>query len=301
MLASPRSFRLFTGLLAGALSHSIGPLLLLRPAPCGDGGPTAEELEQALQNLITKHKGEATDALRVVLADNVDYRAKNAGLKKENTDLQARVPGQGSVVLSPEQARDWEAYRAAGTPDVVRGLATQVTTLTTERDGLVNERDTLAGDRTTLATERDGLIKERDELATKSTQLEQDNAKTARQILLRDVAPLAGPRPFKVSVLTDLDERTPGLSYEIKDIEEKGQKVKRAFVKYPESDAQNAPLKEVALHEFAEQRWGDYLPALQSEPVTSAQGAGRHVPQGSGGISGNGNNGAAPPRPGGLL
>jgi hypothetical protein len=76
--------------------------------------------------------GSAENALGVVLRENKRFRdaskdakgaklemdrdleQENADLLRENARLTALAPAQGSVVLTAEQAKDWEAYQALG-------------------------------------------------------------------------------------------------------------------------------------------------------------------------------------------
>jgi hypothetical protein len=97
-----------------------------------------------------------------------------------------------------------------------------------------------------------------------------------RQGLLREVAEAAG---YKASVLGQL----PGaadLAFEVREVEADGKKTKAAFVK-PKDGA------EVALTTYAQQHWGDFLPALaaaQQQGGQQQQQQGTPYPgQGSGG------------------
>lgn len=95
-------------------------------------------------------------------------------------------------------------------------------------------------------------------------------ARARRAETLRTVAETAR---FKPSVLEALDAQAGGLEYEVKDEQQNGQTVKVAYVK--DAQGQQKPLTQ-----YAQERWGDFLPSLRAEP----QGNGvRFVPQGAGG------------------
>lgn len=93
-----------------------------------------------------------------------------------------------------------------------------------------------------------------DERQSLSTQV----ATAQRDGTLRDAAGAAG---FKFAVLKD---RAGDLPIEIREVEVEGKKVNRAFVK-PEGG------QEAELTAYAEQHWGDYLPALQATEQGSGQ------------------------------
>ena len=207
-----------------------------------------EKEKRNLQSLLSKHNNDAMALASDLLSENAEYRRKNALFKTEITDLKAKVPSDGAVMLGVDEIKAWEAYRAEGTPDDFKKAKTSVDTLTQENVGL-----------------------------------KETNAKTARAQLLRDIADEVAPGvKFKSSVLARLDADTPGLSYEHKEVQENGQKVRKAFVKFKDGEGDQAPVKELALLEFAQTRaeWKDFLPALQ---VGETQPGTRHVAQGGGG------------------
>jgi hypothetical protein len=88
-------------------------------------------------------------------------------------------------------------------------------------------------------------LAERDTLAT-------EVATTRRDGLLRDAAQAAG---FKFSVLKDRVALAGDLPIEVREVDENGTKVNRAFVK-PQGGG------EKSLTDYAAEHWADYLPAL---------------------------------------
>lgn len=91
------------------------------PAP--KPAETAPPDTAAAEKLIAKH-GSAAEAVRELMKDNHSVREKNR-------ELSAKVP-EGAVVLKPEQAKAWEAYRQLGEP-------AELKTAKEERTAFANE------------------------------------------------------------------------------------------------------------------------------------------------------------------
>lgn len=89
------------------------------PNPQGGEGqnPTVPDLARAIEGLLNKH-GDPTAALRVLLAENYEYRDQIRTLK-------GKVPEQGSVVLSGDDLRRWNTYRDLGEPTDLRKAVEQ--------------------------------------------------------------------------------------------------------------------------------------------------------------------------------
>lgn len=220
----------------------------------GTGGGGDDKERRNLQNLLAKKDGDAMALAAQLLAENAALRDDKRQLKADLATAQAKAPAEGAIILTGADATAYAALKELGTADELKALKT-----------------------------------ERDDFKTKLETEQANNAKTQRQILLRDVAQAAG---FKASVLADRDALTPGLAYEIKEIEAEGKKVPTPFVKFKDGEGEAAPVKELALAEFAQQKWADYLPALHAESQqanhagNAGNNAGRHVAQGSGGGGG---------------
>ena len=147
-------------------------------------------------------------------AGNYRTRLRDAETKLKGTE--GRVAPEGAVILTADEAKAWDAYKALGKPE-------EVTT----------------------------KLGERDTLATKVAEAERDG-------LLRDAAQAAG---YKFPVLKD---RAGTLAIEIRDVTEGDKTTKRAFVKTEQGER--------PLTEYAEQHWGDYLPALKATQERQEQG-----------------------------
>lgn len=90
------------------------------------------DVMQGLQNLISRAGG--SDATNVLLY-NETYE-----LRKKVGDLESKVPKQGNVVLTKEEADALAAYRAYGDPDEVKKIRDERDTFLTEKQKWEREK-----------------------------------------------------------------------------------------------------------------------------------------------------------------
>lgn len=100
-------------------------------------------VETSFQRALERTQGDAVQLARLLFGENYDYR---------NTirDLTARVPAEGAVVLSGNDAAHWATYRELGTPDELRSVRTERDTFAQreqqrERAALLDEAATVSG------------------------------------------------------------------------------------------------------------------------------------------------------------
>jgi hypothetical protein len=80
------------------------------------GGGSGADLATVAAGLLAKSSGDANRVIRRLLKENYDYRQDINGLK-------AKLPGEGAVVLSGDEAKNWEKFKAMGDPkDVAKKL-----------------------------------------------------------------------------------------------------------------------------------------------------------------------------------
>jgi hypothetical protein len=103
-------------------------------SPDGDGGGGAsdqggtsvqDQVEQAFKKLRKRFNDDTAGLARQLFNENHDLREKNRKLTEQ-------LPGEGAVVLTKEQASQWAAYQALGSPEAVQGIAQ-------ERDSLKSQ------------------------------------------------------------------------------------------------------------------------------------------------------------------
>jgi hypothetical protein len=102
------------------------------PTPTPTPTPTPKDddfdVQAAVQQLLAKH-GNAERALGYLLRDNQGYRKKNAELK-------AKVPDEKAVVLSGDDARAWDEYKALGKAGDLKAALGERDRFRDEADGL---------------------------------------------------------------------------------------------------------------------------------------------------------------------
>jgi len=95
----------------------------------GGGGGGASDDPPARQNpadVAARYSGDAVRMASQIVElerDNYNLRSKNRDFKAEVETLKGKVPGEGAVVLTADQAKALEAYQKLGKPDE---LATQL-------------------------------------------------------------------------------------------------------------------------------------------------------------------------------
>jgi hypothetical protein len=89
--------------------------------------PVTPDLSKAADGLVAKH-GDPTAALLVLLGEN--YKARDTV-----RELKAKLPADGSLVLTGDDAKAWSRYRAAGDPKTVEAALTERDAYRTEAEG----------------------------------------------------------------------------------------------------------------------------------------------------------------------
>lgn len=78
------------------------------------GNPVA-----GLQALLARHNNDAMGVAGTLFAENYQYREQIRQLREQLQAAQLRVPAEGTVVLTAEQANAWAAYQGLGTVEVI--------------------------------------------------------------------------------------------------------------------------------------------------------------------------------------
>jgi hypothetical protein len=89
------------------------------------GGEADEGVADKFQARLAKMKGDAQAFAFQLYRDNYDLRQKNA-------ELRARVPAEGAVILTGDDAARWQAYTALGAPDEVQAALSEGSTAKAE-------------------------------------------------------------------------------------------------------------------------------------------------------------------------
>ena len=185
---------------------------------------------------LTEAEWEARNQAKLAKESHSALISQITKLERQNATLEANQVPRGGRSLSSKDAAAYDAYAALGTPEEVKAKIT--------------ERDAYAAH----GTPEEVKTKIEAGETAQTTLTERDKAKA-----VADVAKVAG---FKDTVLSD---RLKNDGLEVLPLEKTvrdGKEVDVAYVK----DAQGTKHE---LTEYAKQKWGDYLPALQAGTTTT--------------------------------
>lgn len=112
--------------------------LLLKPD--GDnGGDDLTARTAGFQRLQDRYGEDTLGMARDLFAENYTTRRKNGELQSQITEIKAKLPTEGSKVLTVEEAQKWAAYQALGEPDKVKSLVEERSTLQGQLEAKVRE------------------------------------------------------------------------------------------------------------------------------------------------------------------
>ena len=137
--------------------------LLLEPKAVDGGGdehdePTPDVTDESrldAKKVLARHKGDSLKALAVLLGDNYKQRDRARRVEEE---YKAKLPPEGAVVLTGDDAKAWEEYKTLGRPDEVKRVVDEGRKIARDR-----HREKVAGlldwDAEVLGTllDRDGI------------------------------------------------------------------------------------------------------------------------------------------------
>lgn len=186
----------------------------------------------ALNKRLRKHDGDA-------LALAAELTAENADLNRQLSAAKGQKPKEGSLLLTPEQATQWNAFLELGKPEdvitahkayVAHGKPDEIKTKLEAHEALTTEHATLK----------------------KTEQL--------RQVADSGI----NGKKLKVSVLQTLDGQAGGLTYEERDVSitKDGKTTTEKAWHVKDKNNNN---KWVPLSEYSDTHWKDFGPALLAE------------------------------------
>jgi hypothetical protein len=97
---------------------------------------------QAFQSRLTKMNGDAMAFATQLFDENFQLREAKRQLGEQLTTLQGKLPAEGAVILTGDDAKAYEAYKALGTPKELKDRIDAYPALEDENKGL-KLRDTL--------------------------------------------------------------------------------------------------------------------------------------------------------------
>lgn len=122
----------------------------------GSGGnnPTAPGGHLDPERLKVKHGG-AEAALRAMAFKLDDVERDNAKQRQEIAALKGKLPGEGSLVLTSEQAADWQTYLELGKPEEIKTTQTNLANL--RRDSMFRAAADAHGLKTAVLSQLPGI------------------------------------------------------------------------------------------------------------------------------------------------
>lgn len=95
--------------------------------------PTPGDPAEGFRKLLEKHQNDTAIVAGKLYDENHTHRETIRTLK-------AKVPGEGSLVLTPDQAKAWTAYTALGAPEAVAQIKAEHGQFATERQQAAKEK-----------------------------------------------------------------------------------------------------------------------------------------------------------------
>jgi hypothetical protein len=165
-------------------SRSFAPRFSADPGAPGGGGP-APAPPADFANLLNR-SADATALARQLYEDNATARSRIR-------ELEGRVPGEGALVLSAEQAQQWSAYQQLGTDPAALGQQLQQAQQAAadlsrlQRESLVRDVAAVAGFKPAVLADRAGDL----EIAVRETTVNGQAVKQAVAVVNGADVPLA--------------------------------------------------------------------------------------------------------------
>ena len=101
-------------------------------APQGGGADDGKNRPTDVLDRYGRDALKLAERLSDALNDNYSLREKNRALRADKSALEKTQAPEGSIVLTKEQAAQWEAYTALGEPQALKSTLEQATTATEE-------------------------------------------------------------------------------------------------------------------------------------------------------------------------
>lgn len=144
----------------------------LNVADSGGNEGGGDTVAQGLQNLLTRHNNDAMAVVSVLYHDNYQ-------LREDLRNTKGKVPAEGALVLTGDDAKAWTDYQQLGKPDDLRKTIGEKDKLqgelgTLQRDGVLRDVAEAAKYKFAVLKDLDGKAK----LSYTIKEVEQDGAKT---------------------------------------------------------------------------------------------------------------------------
>lgn len=128
------------------------------------GGSGDNKVEDSFQRALDRRNNDGVALAREMFDDNFQMRRKNKELSDKIAELSGKVPADGSLVLTGDDAAAYAAYKALGKPEEVKqGLDARVQLQgqldSMARDSAIREAAEAAGYKFTVLQDRDKVAR----------------------------------------------------------------------------------------------------------------------------------------------
>jgi hypothetical protein len=159
----------------------------------GDDSPTDKVLK-GIESLLKRHGNDSSEAIKTLYTENKAYR-------DEIRDLKAKVPAEGAIILTGDDAVHWAAYKTLGKPEEIKQGLDEKTQLQGKLQGL--ERDSILRNVAETAGYKPTVLMNLDHMA-----------KSQGKMLAYEVREVTQDgKPVKVAYVKDGDKELPISDY----------------------------------------------------------------------------------------
>ncbi len=92
------------------------------PAPA----PASGDVNQAFNNLLQRHNSDALQLSMQLYQENFTLREERRQLKDQLTEAGKKIPAVGTRILTEDEAKLFDAYKALGKPEELAGQKTEL-------------------------------------------------------------------------------------------------------------------------------------------------------------------------------
>lgn len=165
------------------------------------GGDSSDKAEAAFKRLLEKHNNDAAHVAGKLFDENYQYREKIRQLERQVAETQGKLPADGTLVLSAEDSKRWQAYQTLGEPDAVKQGLDERTKL--QGDLAVKERESLLRSVADVTKWKPTVLSNLDRIAkAEGKELE---------FIVREVT--VDGKPVKAAFVKEGDKETPAIDY----------------------------------------------------------------------------------------
>lgn len=108
---------------------SFRPWVVFEQDSGGNSGGGDDAAQQGLKNLLQRHNNDAMALAGQLYSENYELRTTRRQLREELEQTKKKLPAEGTVVITAEEAKAFEAYKKLGKPEELETARTEIDTL----------------------------------------------------------------------------------------------------------------------------------------------------------------------------